>query len=138
MEVLPERNIEPIEGSSDWVLGEISWNNQQIPLISIEAAFADKAAKKPKRSRIVIVASISDKNKNKNKYLAIRTTGVPRLIQLGADSIEVKKSKGLNEDFIQFYGLLNHQTVIVPDMGNIEANIVVSQLGTEKQAAADV
>jgi len=75
MEVLPERNIEPIEGSSDWVLGEISWNNQQIPLIAIEAAFADKAAEKPKRSRVVIVASISDKNKYSRFSTRNRKTG---------------------------------------------------------------
>jgi len=121
MEVLPERDIKPLANMPEWVLGEVNWNNKTIPLISLETAFGVRNVEKPKRSRLVIIASLSETNDY--KYLAIRTTGVPRLIQLEADVLQRADSRELNDKFIQFYGTLNHQKVIVPDMERLEASL---------------
>lgn len=121
VELLTERDIKPLVDMPEWVLGEVNWNNEAIPLISLEAAFGFRSIEKPKRSRLVIIASLSETNNY--KYLAIRTTGVPMLIQLEADVLQQVDSGELNDKYIQFYGMFNHHKVIVPDMGKLEASL---------------
>lgn len=136
MEVLPGRAIEPLENMPDWILGEVNWNNKAIPLIALETAFGIKTTEKPKRTRIVIVASLSAETGY--QYLAIRTTGVPRLIQLESDVLQAADVRDLNDQFIQFYGELNHQTVTVPDMEKLEQALTSSDALKEAPQVADV
>ncbi|PHS73148.1 MAG: hypothetical protein COB22_02470 [Cycloclasticus sp.] len=130
MEVLPERDITPVENRAKWVIGEVIWNNKPIPLVAMEMVFGAEKVEKPKRSRIVIVACLSAENDY--QYIAIRTTGVPRLVQFKDETLKLMKFNGLSDEFIQFYGELNHQMVIIPDMKKLESCIVVSHVKKKK------
>jgi chemosensory pili system protein ChpC len=124
LDVLPEREIKPVKNTPGWVLGEVSWNNHSIPLVAMEKLFGGGVAEQPKRSRIVIVTCLT--NETDYQYLAIRTTKVPRLAQLSEDLLKPKDAVGLQSNFIRFYGDLNDQTIIIPDMEKLEAHILVS------------
>jgi len=121
VEIISERDIRPVDNTPDWLLGEIEWANEVLPVLSFDAAISSKAASMSRRSRLIVLAFLSEHDQY--KYLAIRATGVPRLAQLKPDSLKPKPMQGLNPTFIEFYGTLNEQTVIVPNMLELEANI---------------
>ena len=121
LDVLPERDITLVENAPEWVLGEVNWNNYSIPLVALDVAFGGEKVAKPRRSRIVIVTCLS---KNIGyKYLAIRVTKAPRLVQFSEDALTQQDVGDLNSEYIRFYGELNHQLVIIPDMQKLESDI---------------
>jgi chemosensory pili system protein ChpC len=124
VEIIPEREIRPVDNAPDWVLGEIEWSNEVLPLLSLEVAIGSEKPEVPKRSRLIVLAFLSEHSQY--KYLAIRATGVPRLVQLEPDSLKLKETHGISSKFIDFYGTLNEQTVIVPNMLELEANITTA------------
>jgi chemosensory pili system protein ChpC len=122
IEIIPERDIRQLDGSPEWVVGEIEWNNETMPLLSIETATGSEKHQQSKRSRLIVLAFLT-KN-NRYNYLAIRATGVPKLVQLVPDALEAKESHGIGSKFVNFYGTLNNQSVILPNMAELEANIL--------------
>ena len=122
IEILPEREILPIDNSPEWVLGEVEWNNERIPLLALEVAFGSELPKKQRRSRLIILSFLSDSNQY--KYLAIRATGVPRLVQLEAENLVADELKGVPSKFVEMYGSLNGKKVIVPNMLELEKSIL--------------
>ena len=122
IEIIPERDIRQLDGSPEWVVGEIEWNNETMPLLSIETATGSEKHQQSKRSRLIVLAFLT-KN-NRYNYLAIRATGVPKLVQLVPDALEVKESHGIGSKFVNFYGTLDNQSVILPNMAELEANIL--------------
>jgi hypothetical protein len=92
-----------------------------LPMLSLDTAINSQVSSVPKRPRLIVLAFLSEHSQY--KYLAIRATGVPRLALLKPDSLMPKPMQGLNPTFIDFYGMLNEQIVIVPNMLELEANI---------------
>lgn len=127
IEIIPERDIRQLDGAPEWVVGEIEWNNEIMPLLSIEAATGSEKNLKPKRSRLIVLAFLT-KN-NRYNYLAIRATGVPKLVQLLPDALEAKDTHGIGSKFVNFYGSLNKQSIILPNMAELEANILSIKAG---------
>ena len=121
VEIIPERDIRPVDNSPDWVLGEIEWGNEVLPLLSLEVAIGSEKSEVVKRSRLIVLAFLSEHSQY--NYLAIRATGVPRLVQLKPNSLKLKETRGISPKFVDFYGILNEQTVIVPNMLELEASI---------------
>lgn len=121
VEIISERDIRPVDNTPDWVLGEIEWANEVLPVLSLDTAIKSQVSSVPKRSRLIVLAFLSEHSQY--KYLAIRAAGVPRLALLKPDSLKSKPMLGVSLTFIDFYGTLNEQTVIVPNMLELEANI---------------
>lgn len=121
VEIIPEREISPIGNGPDWLLGEIEWSNEVLPLLSFEVALGYEEPEVAKRSRVIVLGYLSEHKKY--QYLAIRATGVPRLVQLQAGSLVEKEATGFIQTFVNFYGELNQQRVIVPNMVALEAHI---------------
>lgn len=124
LDVLPERDIKQVDALPEWVLGEVNWNNYSIPLVAMDVAFGGVMVEKPRRSRIVIVTCLS--KSIGYKYLAIRVTKVPRLVQFSEGALKQQDAGNLCSEYIRFYGELNHQLVIIPDMQKLEAHIEIS------------
>jgi len=122
IEIIPERDIRPLDNSPEWLIGEIEWNNEVVPLLSMEVAMGSEKNKKSKRSRLIVLAFLT-KN-NRYNYLAIRATSVPKLVQLLPDAFVAKDTHGIRSKFVNFYGTLNNQTIILPNMAELEANIL--------------
>lgn len=121
IEIISERDIRPINCAPNWMLGEVEWANEVLPVLSIEAAIGSEAPDVPKKSRLIVLAFLSEHSQY--KYLAIRATGMPRLVQLGPDSVKPKKTLEVSSKFVDFYGTYNEQIAIVPNMLELEAYI---------------
>tara|TARA_R110002074_G_scaffold145034_2_gene293405 strand:- start:27383 stop:27865 length:483 start_codon:yes stop_codon:yes gene_type:complete len=123
VEIIPERIIEPLESAAEWVLGLITWNNESIPLLELETAFGIQSSVKPKRPRLVVIPSLT--NDHGYKYLAIRTTGVPTMIQLTGDELLENQGLAFNQKYVQFSGELQGRSVIVSDITKLEADLLL-------------
>jgi len=54
---------------------------------------------------------------------------VPKLVQLLPDALEAKDTHGIGSKFVNFYGSLNKQSIILPNMAELEANILSIKAG---------
>jgi len=124
VEMLPERKATPIADAPSWVLGELEWSGEKIPLLALEELFHLESNEHLKRTRVIIISCLSDNYPY--KYLAIRTTGVPTLVQLSADNFAIEEGGATPEMFIQFKAEFKNRTVIVPDMLALEQSIAPS------------
>ncbi len=121
IEMLLERKIIPISNAPNWVLGEVGWSGEKIPLLALERLFGFELGKEQKRTRVIIVSCLLDNYQY--KYLGIQTTGVPKLVQLHIDDFSIEKNTDELPKFIKLKAEFKGQPVIVPDMLEIEKNI---------------
>lgn len=68
------------EGAPRWDLGQISWRNQPLPLLSFEAA-CDGVAVVGDRARIVVLNALGDSGR---RFIALLIQGIPRSCRLDA------------------------------------------------------
>lgn len=79
------------EGAPDFLLGFISWQKQDIPLISFEAACGKPVPETGRRSRICIVFAIEGRLKNPNAF-AMVTQGYPYLVRVNEGVLQLEDS----------------------------------------------
>jgi len=80
--------IEPasIEGGPDWFLGNVSWRETQVPLISFEAISGKDVANAKKNSRIAILNTLN--GNTKVPYVGILSQGIPSIALVQEEGIE--------------------------------------------------
>lgn len=74
-ELVAYRHVQPAENSPNWLLGQISWRDLNLPLLSFEAASSD-ASVVTERARVVIVNAIG--GRPKFRYFGLLIQGIPR------------------------------------------------------------
>jgi chemosensory pili system protein ChpC len=121
-EIVPEREITKIDKSADWVAGSVSWNNEVIPLVLLDEAFGLEGSAVTPKSRLMIIRCLT--TTHGYNYLAVRTTGVPKLIQATTDTVVMKKQDNVKSEFIAESCEVNEQLTYIPDMKKIEAKIL--------------
>ncbi len=82
-ELVAYRHVQAAEGSSPrWLLGQISWRDLNLPLLSFESASND-AAVITERARVVIINAIG--GRPKFRFFALLIQGIPRSVRIEAD-----------------------------------------------------
>jgi len=107
----------PVHSAPEWFLGQIEWENRQIPVFSFAALISGTApsAITPK-ARIMIVKSLSDSARV--PYLGILINDIPRLV-----SVEVEDLMHIGDDR-KSLGVFCHlevqeQTAVIPDLDRL-------------------
>lgn len=122
-EVISYAAPEAVENAPQWMMGYINWRGLSIPLISFEAASADAISKPGKRSRIIVLNSIS--GDNNLPFYAILAQGIPRLISLNEGSIhDAPEIESLPQQFVMRHVIIDSQPVLIPDQEAIEKAII--------------
>lgn len=122
-EVISYTVPDEVDNSADWLLGHINWRGLTIPLISFEKASNDADSKPGKRSRIIVLNSVSD-NDNLPFY-AILAQGIPRLISLNEGSIhDAPEIESLPQHFVLRHVIIDSQPVLIPDQEAIEKAVI--------------
>ena len=75
------------EEAPDWLLGEVAWGDRMVPLVSFESACGDPVPEIGGRSRAVILRSLTGKLGRGG--LALLCQGLPQLVRLSADAIQL-------------------------------------------------
>ncbi len=81
-ELVAYRNVQAAEKSPNWLLGQISWRDLNLPLLSFETASND-AAVITERARVVIVNAIG--GRPKFRFFALLIQGIPRSVRIEAN-----------------------------------------------------
>lgn len=120
-EVIAYTDVEAVENVPEWFLGYIIWRDQRIPLISFEAASGGQVAPLQKNSRIAVLNTLN--HNQKLSHFGIVTQGIPRLHVVQEKNLtrdeEPADERAAIVDQIQ----LNDETVLVPDLDNLEERL---------------
>ena len=113
-EVIEYSPPEALPDMPDWFLGQIEWENRQIPVFSYSALITGEnpGAITP-RARIMIIKSLSDSARV--PYLGVLISDIPRLIHVEPDQLE-----HINDDR-KSMGVFSHvsvqdQLAVIPDL----------------------
>jgi len=85
-EIVAYMEPEMIEGAPDWLLGNVSWRDTQVPLISFEAISGKDAGSAKKNSRIAVLNTLN--GNAKIPYVGILSQGIPSIALVQEQGIE--------------------------------------------------
>jgi len=111
---------EPVENVPDWLLGNIVWRDETVPLISFEMAIG--AAKQERSARRIAVLNTLNGNPHL-PYIALLIEGIPQLRLIQESSIVVSEKD--NETNVVAASIeLPEGRVLIPDLDRLEQQLV--------------
>jgi len=122
-EMIPFSTLEGMEEGPEWLLGQISWRDQTIPVVSFERAngeaLALALAESRDSARLAIMNRVSDKGDL--RFYALVVQGIPHPLSVTpADITHRDKEPGGYEKAC----VIAHGTpAVIPDLDGIEAGI---------------
>lgn len=86
--IRPERH----EGSGDWMLGAITWNGRELPVVAFEGTIGKDVPAATGRTRIVVFYAST--GQVKSGYFGIVTQGFPQLVRVNRDVLRLDEATG--------------------------------------------
>jgi chemosensory pili system protein ChpC len=114
VEVVEYQQPQPITATPEWFLGQIDWENRQIPVFSYSALIQGTTPAPPaSRNRIMVVKSLTASARV--SYLGFLVSDIPRLISLLPDQLtntgDENKSLG-----VFCHVMVDGQQAVIPDL----------------------
>jgi chemosensory pili system protein ChpC len=118
-EIIPYHAPERADNAPAWQLGRINWRDQNIPVISFEAASGHEAPEQAgRRARYAILNAITgDKTL---RFYAIQTRDIPHLLNLKADGILPDDSHRKPRGAVLSHVTIGGQAAVIPDLDVLE------------------
>ncbi|MDO8343402.1 MAG: chemotaxis protein CheW [Cellvibrio sp.] len=88
-EIVPVSQVIPVEGAPAWYLGNCSWREQTIPLLSFEVMNGEDKPGVASRSRFAVL-NTTGVNESL-PFIAILTQGLPRLARVTEEEISERE-----------------------------------------------
>jgi len=121
-EVIGYITPEPVEDAPDWLLGNIIWRDEKVPLLSFERV-NNIVQQEISGQRIAVLNTL---NANPDlPYLAILIDGIPQL-RLVQESSLVVAEKNNEFEMVAASIELSDEKVFIPDMDKLEQQLVHS------------
>lgn len=86
-EVVRFSKPEQREGSDDWLLGMITWNGRELPVVAYEGMIGREMPEVSGRTRIVVF--FSSAGKIQGGYYGILTQGFPQLVRVNREVLKL-------------------------------------------------
>lgn len=119
-EIVDYQEPVPVEGAPQWLLGEISWRGQQLPLVHYEALCGDGLTERQRDARLAIINTVKDHGGV--AFYALLTAGIPRLLRVGADLSAQADGQFLDAQTLAQVEL-NGQAATIPDLDSVEETV---------------
>jgi len=125
-EIIPYSRPEELSGSLKknapaWLLGMHTWRGISVPVLALEAMFDGSYEQQASRSSIAVINAAS--SVAGVPFFAIATQGIPRLLQVGADTLSVIEETGDTNKTIACHVVLDGEVAIIPDLDVIESMV---------------
>jgi len=125
-EIIPYSRPDDLSGSLKksapaWLLGMHAWRGISVPVLGLEAMFDGSYAEQAPRSSIAIINAAS--NVAGVPFFAIATQGIPRLLQVSADTLSVIEETGDTNKAIACHVVQDGDVAIIPNLDEIESMI---------------
>lgn len=122
-EVVPYKEPEPApEGAPAWLVGMVSWREQRVPLLSIEAFISGNAAPAPSSSARIAILKTLDTSRGFPFY-GLLTRQIPRLVSVQPDVVEPAVAGDTPRHGIAADLLFNGEPIMIPDVDALEAGL---------------
>ncbi len=121
-EILSVVDPEPMPGAPDWILGQVRWRGWQVPLVSYTRLAGLGTSDELLRGQRVLVLKGLGGNA-RLPYFALLTQGFPRLVSVGADSLETVDGGIDGGGVIAASVRYQDEAAIVPDLDGIESRL---------------
>ncbi len=126
IEIIPLKRLQTAETEApDWLLGNINWHQQQIPVIDFSAANSGTSAKRIHRQKICILAIHQARDGCPSHY-ALLCERLPQPLLLQEEIISFSE-KTDDSPLIQHRIGIGNRRAFVPDLEAVE--ILLSQYG---------
>lgn len=79
-------------GAHDWMLGSISWNTRELPIVSYEGLLGKSVPAATGRTRIVVF--VASTGQLKSAYFGVVTQGFPQLVRVNRDVLRLDATDG--------------------------------------------
>lgn len=131
-EVVAYAELDLPDNLPEWFLGYTSWRGYQIPVVSFEQMINQSGSKIDKRSRIIILNSISaDTN---TPFYGMLSTGIPSLMTVDENNIQDAPKIGETDSLILRQVIVNKHAAIIPDQFELEARLKKAKLEATQEA----
>jgi chemosensory pili system protein ChpC len=127
-EVVRFTRPEEREGSRDWMLGMISWNGRELPVVAYEGTIGKELPETSGRTRIVVFYASG--GRVPGGYFGVLTQGFPQLVRVNRDVIRLDStSDGWNDDAPVLCRVkMINEYPLIPDLEKLEAQIAEEAL----------
>lgn len=118
----------PLDGTPDWLLGQVEWEDWQVPVISYGALIdGEDPESATGRSRIMVVKSLS--NTARVPYIGVLLRQIPKLAKLDETDLEVIDQENESPSVHCMVKIAGH-TAVVPDLDRLAQLVGHAAYGT--------
>lgn len=120
-EVIAYSKLELPDNMPEWFLGYATWRGYQIPVISFEKMINQAGSRPDKRSRIIVLNSISADTQT--PFYGMLSTGIPSLMTVEESNIQDAPKIGETDSLILRQVIVQKHAAIIPDQYELEARL---------------
>lgn len=107
-------------GAHDWMMGIVTWNGRQLPVVSFEGALGKEKPVPTGRTRIVVFYASS--GQLKSGFFGVLTQGFPQLVRLNEDVLQLHTTEGWPEGAPVLCRVkMINEFPLIPDLEKLEA-----------------
>ena len=111
------------EGAHDWMMGAVSWNGRELPVVSFEGALGKDAPATTGRTRIVVFYAST--GQLKTGYFGVLTQGFPQLVRVNEDVLQLHTTEGWPKGApVHCRVKMINEFPLIPDLERLEAMLV--------------
>ncbi len=113
-------------GAHSWMLGNVSWNGRDLPVVSFEGALGKELPVATGRTRIVVFYATY--GQLKSGYFGVLTQGFPQLVRVNKDVLQLDATDGWPETAPVLCRVkMINEFPLVPDLERLE-NMLAEEL----------
>jgi chemosensory pili system protein ChpC len=118
IEILGYREIVKTDNEAGWLLGDFSWRNLTLPLISMERLLGVAREETRGRKRIIVVHVFSEHLKS--PFVGIEATGMPRMVKLNEENLVAVEDEAWPGDWPVAHKVRVQETeTLIPDLDRL-------------------
>jgi len=122
-EVVGYEPPELLSDAPDWLLGQVSWRGQSVPLVSLERIMGQPMDEQTSRqTRLAICYTLN--GNTQAPYIAILAASIPRLIQISDNNIKPEsEARELGSEVLRQVRV-DGEPALVPDLDALEHRVL--------------
>lgn len=107
-------------GAHDWMLGMVSWNGRELPVVSFEGALGKDVPAATGRTRIVVFYAST--GQLKTGFFGVLTQGFPQLVRVNKDVLKLDTTTGWPDEAPVLCRVkMINEFPLIPDLEKLEA-----------------
>jgi chemosensory pili system protein ChpC len=109
-------------GDPEWILGNISWNGRELPVVAFEGAIGNAVPAPTGRTRVVVFHSTT--GNVRSGFFGILTQGFPQLVRVNEEVLRLEATEGWPEGAPVLCRVkMINEFPLIPDLEAIEGRL---------------